>query len=121
MLENALAGWIEDGELPRHLKKSVKIYRQRRDYFCTLLQNQLGQWVQFVQPAGGMAVWTVFSSTIDLLALDTYVRTQGISLEGVAHWQPYHAIRLGFASLNEEEMVRGVAVVREGIERQMNS
>ena len=119
VLERALAGWIEDGELQRHLKKSVKVYRQRRDFFCALLQDQLGEWVQFKKPAGGMAVWVVFSPSVDLLALDAYVRTRGVSLDGVEQWSPYRAARLGFASLNEEEMERSVTVLQAGIERQV--
>ena len=119
VLERALAGWIEDGELSRHLKKSVKTYRQRRDFFCALLQDQLGEWVRFRVPDGGMAVWVVFSPSVDLSALDAYARTRGISLDGAAPWRSYRAVRLGFASLNEEEMVRGIAVLREGIERQV--
>ena len=119
VLERALAGWIEDGELQRHLKKSVKVYRHRRDFFCALLQDQLGQWVTFQPPAGGMAVWAVFSPTVDLLVLEEYVRSQGISLDGADPWRSYRAVRLGFASLNEKEMIRGVTVLREGIERQV--
>ncbi len=119
VLENALAGWIEDGELQRHLKKSLKVYRERRATFCEQLQTQLRPWVQFQTPAGGMAVWIIFSPSADLLALEAYVRTQGVSLDGVAQWQPYQAVRLGFASLNEEEMLRGIAVLREGMGRQL--
>ena len=119
VLERALAGWIEDGELQRHLKKSLKVYRQRRDFFCALLHNQLGEWVQFNVPNGGMAVWVVFSPLVDLLALEEYGRSQGISLDGAGQWQSCQAVRLGFASLNEEEMMRSVTVLRAGIERQV--
>ena len=117
VLEHALAGWIEDGELTRHLKKSVKVYRQRRDFFVRLLREQLGDFVRFQPPAGGMAVWTTFSPTVDLLALEAYARRQGIWLDDVRRWQTYRALRLGFASLNEEEMRRGVGVLRDGIQR----
>ena len=119
VLEHALAGWIQEGELSRHLKKSLKIYRQRRDFFCALLQDQLGPWVQFQRPAGGMAVWVTFSPRIDLLALEAYAHTQHITLDGVEHWQPYRALRLGFASLNEQESIQGISVLRQGIEQQL--
>ncbi len=115
VLEKAMAAFIEAGELQRHLKKSLKIYRQRRDDFCTLLQQQLGEWIHFQVPDGGMAVWVVFASDIDLLALAKYAHTRGISLEGVQDWHRFQAIRLGFASLNAEEMQRGVEVLKEGI------
>ncbi len=117
VLERALAGWIEDGELQRHLKKSLKVYRQRRDFFCALLNDQLGEWVRFRIPDGGMAVWVVFSPSVNLSVLEEYVRSQGISLDGVAQWRAYQGVRLGFASLNEEEMVQSVTVLRAGIER----
>lgn len=120
VLEKALAEFIEDGELQRHLKKSLKAYGQRRDNFCDLLQQHLGQWIHFQKPDGGMAVWTVFSPEIDLVALNQYTNAQGISLEGVQDWKAFHALRLGFASLNPEETQRSIQVVAEGIKQQLS-
>lgn len=119
VMERALATFIEDGELQRHLKKALKIYRQRRDDFCAMLEEQLGDHLRFRKPDGGMAVWATCKGQTDLHALDQYVLRRGVSLDGVEDWAPFRALRLGFASLNREEMLSGISVLREGIDRQL--
>ncbi len=115
VLEQALAGWIEDGELTRHLKKSLKEYRRRRTLFCQLLRTQLGHVARFEPPSGGMAVWTTFAPSVNLETVDAYARQQGIWLDDVNQWKDYHALRLGFASLNEVEMIRGLEVLKSAL------
>src|SRR5690606_12209374 len=38
IMEQALGEMIEEGEVHRHLKKSLKVYRERRDLFCEILE-----------------------------------------------------------------------------------
>ena len=40
LLEEALANLLKNGDIGRHLKKSNKIYHERRDLFCSLLREQ---------------------------------------------------------------------------------
>ena len=40
----------------------MKVYKQRRDLFCKLLNDELGGFFQFEIPKGGMAVWTKLKS-----------------------------------------------------------
>ncbi len=117
VLERALSEFIADGELQRHLKKVLKTYRQRRDHCCMLLEKHLGRWASFHKPDGGMAVWIQFSSEVDLVALSQYTEKHQISLEGYEHWLKFNALRLGFASLNNEEMEKSILTLKEGIER----
>jgi DNA-binding transcriptional MocR family regulator len=41
-----------------HIRKVLKIYRERRDLFCMLLKGELSDFFEFNTPKGGMAVWT---------------------------------------------------------------
>ena len=116
VLERALAHWIEEGALQRHLKKSLRIYRERRDLLSQYLREHLGEVLSFREPEGGMATWVRCAPEVDVLALATYTATRGVSLEGVDYWQAYRGIRLGFASLTPEEMTQGMHVIKGGIE-----
>ena len=58
ILELTFAEFIKSGDFDRHIRKVVKIYKQRRDLFCELLQKELGDLVEFEVPIGGMAVWS---------------------------------------------------------------
>ncbi len=106
ILEQAIAELIAEGELKRHLKKAQKLYHQRRDYFCELLQTHLTEALSFKVPDGGMAVWGTFASEIDLPALSQKAQQSGLLLgNGQSYDSPgLNATRIGFASLAVEEM-----------------
>ncbi|MBC8083872.1 MAG: PLP-dependent aminotransferase family protein, partial [Hymenobacter sp.] len=53
VLEQSIAELMAEGELPAHLKRARRHYQQRRDVFCDLLRQHLGEWFSFQEPAGG--------------------------------------------------------------------
>jgi hypothetical protein len=71
-LEAAIAQLYRDGNLGRHINKAVQLYRGRRDNFCRLLENNLGEYVAFDIPDGGMSVWVRFRQGTDLGELSTW-------------------------------------------------
>ena len=99
---------IREGEVQRHLKKALKIYRQRRDDFCSLLNEQLGTITSINVPSGGLAVWVNFDSSIDLQEVRKRALTRGLDISNHLLYSSrktkLNAMRIGFASLNNEEM-----------------
>src|SRR5690606_37497192 len=53
LMELALGEMIEEGAIHRHLKKSLKIYRERRDHLAELLTSTLADEMEFQLPNGG--------------------------------------------------------------------
>ncbi|WP_052732304.1 methyltransferase domain-containing protein [Hymenobacter terrenus] len=120
MLEQGIAELFAEGEMRAHLKRARKIYQQRRDLLCQLLRQQVGGWVAFEEPTGGMAVWTRFAETVDLTALSQRCGELGLSLgdgqlfRTPAETQASH-LRLGFASLNAAELSRSVDLLGQAL------
>ncbi|MBK7937427.1 MAG: PLP-dependent aminotransferase family protein [Lewinellaceae bacterium] len=113
LLEAAVAMLFREGEMRRHLKKAQKTYHRRRDIFCNLLKNELGNVVEFSKPTGGMAVWTTFDPAVSLPDLAKKAKENGLYIpDGSTYSNGQNAARLGFASVNEEEMERGMGVLR---------
>jgi GntR family transcriptional regulator/MocR family aminotransferase len=54
ILENTVAELLADGTIQKHLRQSLKAYRQRRDYFCGAMKAVLGDKVAFQVPEGGL-------------------------------------------------------------------
>ncbi len=107
LLEESVAHIFATGEMQRHLRRSVNIYRKRRDQFCDLLESSVGNIANFSLPNGGMAVWSIFDSEYSIPRLAERLATKGIFLnEGSLHRYKdnVNGIRLGFASLNANEM-----------------
>lgn len=119
LLEIAVAELYKTGVIASHIKKMVKIYRQRRDLFCELLTSGLGEQVSFRKPEGGMSVWTKFHG-VDLkaVALQAAKRDLIMSDGSIYNFRTNHnASRIGFAALNEKEMTRTVSILKEAVQK----
>lgn len=117
VLEEALAVLFRNGDMQRHLKKSVKLYHERRDLLCELLEKELKDVLGFRKPAGGMAVWTKFSEKYPLPAIAARASAQGLFLSDGGNYsygvKNHNALRFGFASLNEKEMTEAVSIIKK--------
>lgn len=115
MLENAIAELLHLGIIQKHLRKAVRIYKERRDVLCKLLADHVGDYCQFQIPEGGMAVWTQFAPDIDLKAVSAAAIQQDLFFaEGYgAHESPHlhNSTRLGFASSTTAELEESVGIL----------
>lgn len=117
MLENAMAELLQAGVIQRHLRKSLREYRERRDVFCELLKTHLGNYLEFQIPDGGMAVWTLFEKGIDLEILaEKALKKELFFSNGKHHQSLLNVTRLGFASSTVEELEQCVGILQTLIE-----
>lgn len=121
MLENSIAELLQNGIIQRHLRKSLRLYRQRRDLFCNLLKEELGNAVEFDIPDGGMAVWTKFDPQINLSELARQAVKKDLYFSnGLVHDPPttsLNATRLGFASSSVTELTNSVEILARLIQK----
>ncbi|UII29368.1 PLP-dependent aminotransferase family protein [Fulvivirga maritima] len=118
VIERVIAESIISGELNRHLKKTVKEYKGRRDHFCKLLKLHLGDYTHFTTPEGGMAIWTTFNKEIPLKQALNSAHNHGLSVNvDKQHIIKYNAMRLGFASLNYNEAETAITKLSEIIKQ----
>ncbi|HEY0670314.1 MAG TPA: PLP-dependent aminotransferase family protein [Sphingobacteriaceae bacterium] len=117
MLDNAIAELLQNGIIQRHLRKSVRIYRQRRDVFCNLMLSELKNYLSFQLPEGGMSVWTTFDPAIDLVKLAMKAGQKDLYFSnGRIHHSPFNqqnATRLGFSSSTIEELERCIDIMKQ--------
>ena len=115
-MEQAFAMMIEEGELQRHIRKALVTYKERRDHFCNLLKNELKGAVDFNVPEGGLTVWTQFDKSIDLDKMVKTAKQKGLFMvnpnEYNTEGMDIHSSRLGFASMNNEELTKSVEILR---------
>ena len=115
LVENAIAELYKNGTIQRHIKKSVRLYKDRRDHFCDLLRSELGDKISFSVPVGGMSVWTHFLQN-DLPAVAARAFKKGLVMEDGRDYDigktRYNSVGLGFASLNVEEQAKAVAILK---------
>ncbi|MCU0326388.1 MAG: PLP-dependent aminotransferase family protein [Spirosomaceae bacterium] len=116
MLENAIAMLLHEGIIQKHLRKALKEYKQRRDFFCELLNQHLKNVVNFQIPEGGMSVWTRFDNSIDLVRTAENAFRKGLYFSnGIHHDLPhkkFNSTRLGFASSTLTELEMCVEILK---------
>jgi GntR family transcriptional regulator/MocR family aminotransferase len=117
LLEEALAVLFNNGTMQRHLKKSVKMYHQRRDMLCGQLKNEMGDIVSFCRPTGGMAVWTKFNKKYSLPVIARRASEKGLYMSDGWIYNSgkvnYNALRIGFSSLNEKEIIEIISILKK--------
>jgi len=119
IMELALAEMFSDGEIRRHMKKSLQEYHRRRDFLCSLLTSHFSDIIDFKIPDGGLAIWAKFDKSIPLPPLTEKLKTQGIVMSnGLIHntgSASLNSTRLGFAWMNEKETEKAIAILSKTI------
>lgn len=108
LLELTFEDFIKSGDLDRHIKKVIKVYKTRRDLFCKLLLENFKDVLSFDIPKGGMAVWLSLNKKYSWK--EVAEKAKKYQLE-IGDWQSYdsanvghNSIRIGFASYTEAEI-----------------
>ncbi|GGG88066.1 GntR family transcriptional regulator [Polaribacter pacificus] len=108
LLELTFASFIKSGDLDRHIKKVLKIYKVRRDLMCSLLTEKLAAYFEFEIPKGGMAIWLSLTKKLTWKRVAEAALLQQLEIGDWTRYDPenlgHNAIRLGFASYNEAEI-----------------
>ena len=84
VLDTAVAMLMEEGDLPRHIRKMRRVYHRRRDAFTASLERHLAGALSFVTPAGGMALWAEVARNVPLDAWASRGLEQGVVSAGAA-------------------------------------
>ena len=112
VLEYAVSELLEDGEIQRHIRRVRREYRTRRDTLVRALNEHLGDRLTFDVPAGGIALWIRANDGIDVDEWALTARRNGAIVITAATYtfdgRPGPYLRLGFASLNSQELRDGV-------------
>jgi GntR family transcriptional regulator/MocR family aminotransferase len=111
--EMAAADLMVSGALKSHTRKVLRVYSERRDCLAEALRTQLGAAAEFSLPQGGLAIWIRFAAGLDPVAIAAAADRRGAGfMPGVAFFSggetPPNGARLGFASMNEAELVEAV-------------
>jgi GntR family transcriptional regulator/MocR family aminotransferase len=117
LLEEAFAVLFDDGEMERHFRKSLKIYKQRRNLFCQILKSDFNDVIEFKIPEGGLGVWSTFDKKIDLIKMSENASKKGLYIDNGIFYKNEsfntNALRMGFASLEENEMVEALGILKK--------
>ncbi|SEW16118.1 GntR family transcriptional regulator / MocR family aminotransferase [Chryseobacterium wanjuense] len=119
LMEHVLGEMIAEGEINRYLKKSVKVYQERLDYFVRLVEENLGNYLQFKKPSGGLAIWAEWKIPINLMQLSRNCGQNNLFIPKTLLYQnkDLTAMRLGFGNFNFDEMEKSIEIFSKTVKR----
>jgi DNA-binding transcriptional MocR family regulator len=80
LLQHALAGFLHNGGLKRHLRRVLPVYSSRRDALTAALQRYLPREVQWTDPRGGFCCWLTLPGRQEFADLERTLLQQGIAV-----------------------------------------
>ncbi len=115
--EMAVSELMSTGELKRHALKAKKVYQERRHKMEELIREELLDFIDFNMPAGGLSVWVEFKQRVSLKKFVSQASENKLSIVPSAIFSDRNAqvigVRLGFASLNEKELVLAIGRLKK--------
>ena len=116
IMEEAILQLINDGEIKRHLKRTSLIYKAKRDYFENICEKYLKEKATYNKPEGGLAFWIVPKNKVDINEIANALLKKGIKIittDSFSFEEPISGFRLGYASLTEDQIEKGIIAISE--------
>jgi len=112
VLECAVAELLEDGEIQRHVRRTRRIYHERRDAMCRAVDEHFAGVLSYQRPAGGLALWAAVAGRIDLEGWQKRAVQKGVYFQ-IARQFTFdgslpHFVRIGYAMVDERELALAV-------------
>jgi GntR family transcriptional regulator/MocR family aminotransferase len=122
LLEEATTELLSAGDISRHLKKSHKVYQERLENTCRLLREQLGEYLTFERPNGGLAIWATYRKNISARGVALNAGKLGLKISDGSNYffqpnisMPHDFIRIGYCSLDEKEMAEAIHLWKQAL------
>jgi 2-aminoadipate transaminase len=114
-LQLILHEFIKKGHFEKHLKKTRRIYRSRRDVMVVTMKKHFPKEVKWNEPSGGLSLWVTLPEGWKSMGLYLLARERGVEF-AVANffWTGKHdsnGFRLSFAQLSEKEIEKGIIIL----------
>jgi GntR family transcriptional regulator/MocR family aminotransferase len=116
-IQSAVAGFIAEGHLTRHVRKMRDIYQQRRGLLLELLRDKLGQWLFAIPSYYGMHIAALAYPGVDLEALADALLQQQVKIHTLSRYflgpQTQAGLVFGYGTVDAPEIRRGVSALRK--------
>jgi DNA-binding transcriptional MocR family regulator len=117
LAQATLAEFLKRGLFQKHLARMRKVYSDRLLALDEALRRQMPEGTRWTRPEGGMCLWLELPPGFDASELMIHAKERGVLFAPGRYFYVQsplpNTLRLGFASLNEKQIARGVSVLAE--------
>ena len=113
------AEFMAGGRLDANLRKSIGLYRRKRDLMLSLLQRHMPEGVSWTHPEGGLFLFLTLPPQVDTVALYDRALGAGVAYVAGSFFYPdgshRNTMRLNFSFLDSSRMEEGIKLLADVI------
>lgn len=117
------AEYLGSGELDRNLRKSIALYKSKRDYMLDLLGRYMPEGVSWTHPEGGLFLFLTLPEGLDTIAMYDKALSAGVAYVAGSFFyvdgSHRNTMRLNFSFLDTERMEEGIRILSEVIKQSL--
>lgn len=111
-------GWFKNYDIDAHLNKIRKVYERKLNLMCDCIDRELGDFVEYVRPEGGLFIWCRLPDSVNMpefvkKAVDRKVAVVPGSAFLIDDTDETQYIRLNFSTPSDEGIINGVKILGE--------
>ncbi len=119
-IQSAVAGFIAEGHLTRHVRKMRDIYKQRRELLLESIQDKLSPWLLPIPSFYGMHIAALARSTLELEAVADDLLQQHVKIHTLSRYfigpSTQAGFVFGYGTVDLPEIRRGVSALRKALQ-----
>ena len=120
-MQTAVAGFIAEGHLTRHVRKMRELYKQRRQLLLELAHDKLKEWLRPIPSFYGMHIAALADGGMDLEAIARELLQQQVKIHTLSRYylgpQTQAGLVFGYGTVDLAEIRRGVALLRRALQQ----
>ena len=110
--------WFKQYDVEAHIKKIQKIYKKKLELMCDCIDRELGDFVEYVRPEGGLFIWCRLPDDVNMLefvqkAIDKKVAVVPGNAFLVDDSKSTQYIRLNFSTPSDDGIIDGIKALGE--------
>ena len=113
------AEFMRSGRLDLNLKKSLELYRGKRDLMLSLLREYMPEGVRWTHPEGGLFLFLTLPERLDTVAMYDRALAAGVAYVAGSFFYPdgshRNTMRLNFSFLDSSRMEEGIKLLADVI------
>jgi 2-aminoadipate transaminase len=117
LAQATLAEFLRRGLFQKHLTRMRKLYRERLLSLDESLRKLMPEGTRWTRPEGGMCLWLELPPGFDASELMIHAKERDVLFAPGRYFYVQtplpNTLRLGFASLDEKQIAKGVAILAE--------
>ncbi len=119
-VQTAVAGFIAEGHLTRHVRKMRDLYKQRRQLLLDLVQDKLMPWLHPIPSFYGMHIAALAQPGVDLEAVSRELLRQQVKIHTLSRYflgpPTQTGLVFGYGTVDPPEIRRGVSALRKALQ-----